>query len=83
MTPDEVRAKIAAILSENFNISKGSVTPEATFRGTLGLDSLDVVDFVFFVQQAFGYEAKLAAYRDLHTVGDLIAFIGKQKTKSP
>jgi acyl carrier protein len=75
LTPDEVRAKLAEILAENFNVDAASVTPEATFRGTLGLDSLDVVDFVFFLQQGFGYEAKLNAYRDLHTVGDLTTFV--------
>lgn len=80
LSPDDVRARVAKILAENFNINAASVTSEATFRGTLGLDSLDVVDFVFFVQQGFGFEAKLAEYRNLHTVGDLVTFIiGKTK----
>lgn len=80
LAPDDVRARVAKILAQNFNISAAAVTNDATFRGTLGLDSLDVVDFVFFVQQGFGFEAKLAEYRNLHTVGDLVTFIiGKAK----
>lgn len=75
---DEIREQIASILSENFAVDAASVTGDATFRGTLGLDSLDVVDFVFFLQQGFGFEAQLADYRDLHTVKDLVAFVASK-----
>lgn len=78
---EAVRAQIATILSENFSVSPDAVTDDATFRGALGLDSLDVVDFVFFVQQGFGFEAQLADYRTLHSVKDLVAFV-QEKTAS-
>lgn len=76
---EAIRSQIATILSENFAVSADAVTEDATFRGTLGLDSLDVVDFVFFVQQGFGFEAELACYRNLHSVKDLVAFV-QEKT---
>jgi acyl carrier protein len=79
---EAVRAQIATILSENFAVSSDAVTDDATFRGTLGLDSLDVVDFVFFVQQGFSFEAQLADYRTLHSVKDLVSFVQEKTTGS-
>ena len=79
MTRDEVHQKLTAILAESFAIPEEKVTPEATFRGTLGLDSLDIVDLVYFLQKAFDFEADLDDYADLHTVAKLIDFIEAQK----
>ena len=78
MTRDEVQKKLASILSESFAIPEEKVTPEATFRGTLGLDSLDIVDLVYFLQKEFDFEADLDDYRDLHTVAKLMDFIEAQ-----
>ncbi len=75
MTKDEVLAKVRDILATDFAIPPDKVVPEATFRGTLGLDSLDAVDLVFFVEQAFDMKAGLHAYRELVTVSRLVEFI--------
>ena len=75
MTRDEVLAKLREILSTNFNVPAEKVTPEASFRSSFGLDSLDIVDLVFFLQKAFGYEAELDEYRELHTVEKLVDFV--------
>jgi acyl carrier protein len=80
MNTDQIRARVAEILSENFDITADKVTDEATFRRTLGLDSLDVVDFVWFLHDTFGYKAELAEYREIETVGDLVVFIQKRAT---
>jgi acyl carrier protein len=79
MTHDEALKKVQAILTGDFAVPAEKITPEATFRGTLGLDSLDAVDLVFFVEQAFGMKNGLHAYRDLHTVAKLCEFIVAQK----
>ena len=75
MTRDEVLAKVRDILAADFAVPLEKIVPEASFRGTLGLDSLDAVDLVFFVEQAFGMKAGLHAYRELHTVAKLVDFI--------
>ena len=75
MTREEVAAKVKAILTGDFAVPPDKITGAATFRGTLGLDSLDAVDLVFFVEQAFGFKAGLPAYRELHTVDKLVDFI--------
>jgi acyl carrier protein len=75
MTREEVLAKVRDILVADFAVPPEKVVPEATFRGTLGLDSLDAVDLVFFVEQGFGMKKGLHAYRELHTVAKLVDFI--------
>jgi len=75
MTRDEVLARVRDILAADFAVPPEKVTPEASFRGTLGLDSLDAVDLVFFIEQAFAMKAGLHAYRELHTVAKLADFI--------
>jgi acyl carrier protein len=75
MTRDEVIAKVRDILRDDFAVPEDKVTPEASFRGALGMDSLDAVDLIFFVESAFGYKAKIHDYRNLHTVALLADFV--------
>jgi acyl carrier protein len=77
-TEAQVLASLKQILADNFSIDGAKVTPEATFRGVLGLDSLDVVDLVFFIQEAFGLEDSLDDYRELHTVQKVCAYIASK-----
>lgn len=75
MNRPEVERTVREILTTNFAVPEEAFTPEATFRGTFGLDSLDIVDLVFFLQKGLGVNAELEDYRDLHTVDRLIDFI--------
>ncbi len=75
MTRDDVLGKVTEILVNDFAVPVDKVRPDASFRGALGLDSLDAVDLVFFVEQGFGIKAGLHAYRELHTVDKLVDFI--------
>jgi acyl carrier protein len=78
MTLDEIFEKVKKILVDNFSLPPDKIAREATFRGTLGMDSLDIVDFIFFLQQGFGLKDTLEDYRELHTVEKLVAYIAKQ-----
>jgi acyl carrier protein len=75
MTPADVLSTLREILERDFHIPPEKVTPEATFRGTLGMDSLDVVDLIFFLEKAFALNAGLDAYRELHSVRKLCDFV--------
>ena len=54
MTIEEIIAKATAVLAEEFEVEAGDITPEASLKETLGLDSLDLVDVVVLVEQHFG-----------------------------
>jgi acyl carrier protein len=79
VTNEEVLATLREILQRDFNIPSEKVTPEAQFRGSLGMDSLDVVDLIYFLERAFGLNAGLEAYRELHTVRKLCEFVVSRK----
>jgi acyl carrier protein len=79
MSPDEILARLATCLELNFQVDPAIVTADAGFRRGLGLDSLDVVDFAWFVQQDFLFDAEIAEYRDVATLGELVAFIRAKK----
>ena len=82
MTHDEALAKVREILKNDFEIPPEKITPEATFMGTLGMDSLDVVDFVSYIEYAFEIDVGLQSYRNLDTVTKLVDFLVAQKNQA-
>ena len=75
MTRDQVHRTLVKILSEDFQIDPDKIVPQATFRGTLGLDSLMAIDMIFFLEQAVGVDEGVEAYADLETVEQLVSFV--------
>ncbi len=54
MTREDIFAKIKEILADAMGVDETDVTPEATLRGDLGAESIDFLDIVFRLEQAFG-----------------------------
>lgn len=54
MTREEIFGKVKHILSDAMGVDEDDVTPEATLRGDLGAESIDFLDIVFRLEQAFG-----------------------------
>lgn len=54
MTIEEIIEKATTVLAEEFEVEASEITPEASLKETLGLDSLDLVDVVVLVEQHFG-----------------------------
>lgn len=75
MSYDETFVMLREILTTNFNIPPEKVTPQAQFRGTFGMDSLDIVDFIFFLREKFGVTDELESYAQLNTVDKVCNFI--------
>jgi len=50
---DSAFTRLSRILTEHFGKPQEQLTPDATLRGTLMLDSLDLVDLVFFIGREF------------------------------
>lgn len=75
LSEEEIFGQVKEILVSNFSIPEEKITPVAAFRGTFGMDSLDIVDLVFFLQKTFGMTGDLEEYRELHTMKKLCAFV--------
>ena len=54
MTIEEIIEKAIVVLAEEFEVDSTEITPEASLKDTLDLDSLDLVDVVVLVEQNFG-----------------------------
>ena len=64
------------ILVEDFRVSRDGVTPLAELR-SLGIDSLDVLDLLFKIEDAYGITIKDDTPTDLVTIGDVVTYIDR------
>ena len=78
MTDEEVLAKIGEILQADFRVPPAKINRQATFRGTLGLDSLDAVDLIYLLGKAFGMKPSIEDYKDLHTVESVVGYVQRK-----
>jgi acyl carrier protein len=82
MTHEEVLARLTEILKNDFKVPPAKITPEATFRGTLGLDSLDAVDLIYLIGKSFGIKTKVESFADLHSVKAVADYIVRAKSEA-
>ncbi|MCA9554959.1 MAG: acyl carrier protein [Myxococcales bacterium] len=75
MRPD-VEATVNRILVEEFELEPARVTAEAHLVDDLELDSLDAVDLIAALEDAFGGRVDEEEARKVRTVSDVYALIG-------
>jgi acyl carrier protein len=73
--------KVRDIIVDKLGVSPEQVKPEASIVEDLKADSLDLVELVMELEEAFGEEISEQDQEKLKTVGDVIAFL-KAKGKS-
>ena len=77
-----VEEKIKSIIAEQLGVKSEEVTPGASFIDDLGADSLDTVELVMALEEAFGIEIPDEDAEKMTTVGDAIKYIeGKSGNK--
>lgn len=67
--------RVRDILCEQLDIESDDVTAEASILDDLGADSLDVVDLVMNLEEAFDTEIPDEDIEQLKTVGDVVRYI--------
>ncbi len=70
-----VLEKVKNILAEQFDVEEDSITAETNLQDDLGADSLDVVDLLMSIEDEFETEIPDEEVENIHTVGDLVAYI--------
>ena len=84
MNDKEILNKVAGILVEEFEIEAGAISPESKIYEDLELDSLDGIDLIVALENAFQVkidrEKDEVTIREMRTVEDIIHFI---KSKLP
>jgi len=80
MTDAEIIHKINMALAEEFELDAEVMLPEAHLFDDLELDSLDLVDMVIVLEQAFGFKIREEEeIRSIRTLGDIHAFVIRKK----
>jgi len=75
MTKEEIFEKVKLIVAEQLEIEIDKVTPEANFANDLNADSLDTVELVMALEEAFDVEIPDEAAEKITTVKDVVDYI--------
>ncbi|MBO7329871.1 MAG: acyl carrier protein [Lentisphaeria bacterium] len=71
----EIADKVKSIVVDQLGVAEDQVTPEAKFVEDLGADSLDQVELIMALEEAFGADIPDEEAEKLTTVGDAIAYV--------
>jgi acyl carrier protein len=82
MSNQEIIEKINGFLVDEFEADASVITPEASLKETLDLDSLDFVDLVVVIENNFGFKAKGEDFVNIKTFQDFYDYI-IQKVNQP
>jgi acyl carrier protein len=70
--------RVAALLSQNLDISPDKIRPEADLRHDLGLDSFAAVELGYAVEEEFSIKVTDQELSSVKTISDLVESIGKK-----
>ncbi|MEK7449346.1 MAG: acyl carrier protein [Planctomycetota bacterium] len=74
-TTQEIQEKVIEIVCKQLGVSKDKVSIETSFVNDLGADSLDTVELVMELEDAFGMSIPDEDAEKIQTVGDAIKYI--------
>lgn len=72
-----VEERIKKIIAEKLSVEPDEVTPRSSFVDDLGADSLDLVELIMAMEEAFDIEISDEEAEKLQTVQDAINYIGQ------
>ena len=76
---DDVFLQISTILSNVGGVEQDAISPESRLSEDLAISSLNLIESVVHVEDAFGFRIEEADVKDFHTVADIVAFIAKHR----
>ena len=75
MSQEAILEKVRSIVAEQLSVDSGEVKSESNFQNDLGADSLDTVELVMALEEAFDIEIPDEAAEGITTVGDAVKYI--------
>ena len=70
--------EIKGIICTQLKAKPEEITPETSFIDDLGADSVDSIELVMALEEEFGIEIPDEDAEELHTVSDVVSYIGKK-----
>ncbi len=75
MDEAQVLEKVKSVVVEQLGVSESEITKEASFVDDLGADSLDTVELVMALEEAFSTEIPDEDAEKIKTIGDTVTYI--------
>ena len=72
---DNIEQQVKKVVAEQLSINEADIKTESSFIGDLGADSLDTVELVMALEDAFGIEIPDDQQEKIQTVQQAIDFI--------
>ena len=72
---DNIEQQVKKVVAEQLSINEADIKNESSFIGDLGADSLDTVELVMALEDAFGIEIPDDQQEKIQTVQQAIDFI--------
>ena len=79
MTENEIFTKITTIIEDHFDVSADKVTEQTNFKTDLDADSIDLVEFVLELEDAFGAEISDEDAEQIVSVKDAVDYIASHQ----
>lgn len=79
MSDQEIFEKVKEIVVTQLGVDENLVKEEATFIDDLSADSLDIVELVMSLEEAFELEIPDTEAEKIVTVGDVVQYIKSNK----
>lgn len=71
----DLETRIRAIVADQLGVDLTEVTPDASILDDLGADSLDVVELVMAIEEAFDIEVPDEEVERMRTIGDVERYV--------
>jgi acyl carrier protein len=72
---NDLSERIKTIVADQLGVEIAEVTKDASILDDLGADSLDVVELVMTLEEAFDVEVPDEAVDEMRTIGDVQRFV--------
>jgi acyl carrier protein len=73
-----IEERIKNFLVNEMEIDAEKIVPQARLKEDLGIDSLEVVDIVVFVEGEFGFKMKSEEFKDIKFFEQFVDYITKR-----
>ncbi len=78
--PESVEEKVKTIIVNQLGVEASAVVPQAKFIEDLGADSLDIVELVMAMEEAFDIDIPDEEAENIRTVANATDFVKKAKS---